>query len=103
MQFIDGNENVYDIVGRPDVIKNNTVYELKFVEELSHEHFLQCACYMVAFGLNKGIVWNIRTNEQYSVVIPDRRNVHASSTAKRQITKGRVKDAYFESDYLEAM
>lgn len=101
MQFIDGNENVYDITGRPDVIKDNTVYELKFVEELSHEHFLQCACYMVAFGLNKGIVWNIRTNEQYSIVIPDRRKFMRA--VAKAITKGRVKDAYFESDYLEAM
>lgn len=72
MQFMDDSDNVYEIAGRPDVIKNNTIYELKFVEELTHEHFLQCACYMVAFGLNKGILWNVRTNEQYSIVIPDR-------------------------------
>lgn len=101
MQFMDDSDNVYEIAGRPDVIKNNTIYELKFVEELTHEHFLQCACYMVAFGLNKGILWNVRTNEQYSIVIPDREKF--MKAVAKTITKGKVSDAYFESDYLEAM
>ena len=101
MQFMDDSDNVYEIAGRPDVIKNNTIYELKFVEELTHEHFLQCACYMVAFGLNKGILWNVRTNEQYSIVIPDREKF--MKAVAKTTTKGKVSDAYFESDYLEAM
>ena len=32
--------------GFADAVKDNIVYELKFVSELTHEHFLQCACYM---------------------------------------------------------
>ena len=43
------------------VIKNDIVYELKFVSELTHEHFLQCASYVVALGLEKGILWNTNT------------------------------------------
>lgn len=39
--------------GYADVVKNNIVYELKFVSELTHEHFLQCACYIVALKLEK--------------------------------------------------
>ena len=39
--------------GFADVVKDNIVYELKFVSELTHEHFLQCACYMVAMNLQR--------------------------------------------------
>ncbi|MBQ0084333.1 MAG: AAA family ATPase [Clostridiales bacterium] len=58
--------------GFADVIKNDTVYELKFVSELMHEHFLQCACYIAALNLPKGILWNTRTNEKYEITIPDK-------------------------------
>ena len=57
--------------GYADVVKNNIVYELKFVSELSHEHFLQCACYMVALKLQKGILWNVRDNTRFEITIPD--------------------------------
>ena len=40
-------------VGYADVIKNKTIYELKLVSELTHEHFLQCACYVVAKTITK--------------------------------------------------
>ena len=58
-------------VGYADVIKGRTVYELKFVSELTHEHFLQCACYVVAKKLKKGILWNTRTNDMYEISIPN--------------------------------
>ena len=62
----------FSAVGYADVIKNKTVYELKFVSELSHEHYLQCACYMVAKKLKRGVLWNVRTNEMYEITIPDK-------------------------------
>lgn len=62
----------FSAVGYADVIKNKTVYELKFVSELSHEHYLQCACYMVAKKLKRGVLWNVRTNEMYEIKIPDK-------------------------------
>ncbi|MBP3746767.1 MAG: AAA family ATPase [Ruminococcus sp.] len=58
--------------GYADVVKDNIVYELKFVSELSHEHFLQCACYIVALGLEKGILWNTRNNKAFEVTVPDK-------------------------------
>ena len=61
----------FDAVGNADVVKDNVVYELKFVSELTHEHFLQCACYVVALKLKKGILWNTRNNEMYEISIPD--------------------------------
>lgn len=57
--------------GRCDVLKDDAVWELKFVTELSHEHYLQCACYMVGLGKKKGVLWNVRTNEIVEIEIPD--------------------------------
>ena len=34
--------------GLADAVKDGVVYELKFVSQLTHEHFLQCASYIVA-------------------------------------------------------
>lgn len=67
-----GGSFEFSAVGYADVIKNKTVYELKFVSELCHEHFLQCACYVVAKKLKKGILWNTRTNEMYEITIPNK-------------------------------
>ena len=80
-------ENCF-IEGRTDVLKNKKVYELKFVSELTHEHFLQCACYVVALGLKKGILWNVRTNEMYKIKVPNRRKF--MNQVVRTITKGVV-------------
>lgn len=61
----------FNAEGFADVVKDNIVYELKFVSELTHEHFLQCACYIVALKLKKGILWNTRNNDMYEISIPD--------------------------------
>lgn len=88
MGFVDKeNRKALVINGRADVLKKHTVYELKFVSELSHEHFLQCAMYVVGFNLPKGVLWNVRTNERYEVRVPDREAF--MSQVLRTITKGR--------------
>lgn len=79
---------LFHIDGKCDVLKDNCVYELKFVHELHHEHFLQCACYMIVFNIAKGILWNIRTNELCEITIPDRKIF--IQTVIRTITKGKV-------------
>lgn len=86
----DGKTSI--IRGRTDVIKNNVVYELKFVEELTHEHFLQCACYMVALHLKKGILWNTRDNTRYTIKIPHK--TRFLDAVIRTITKGNI-DKYY--------
>lgn len=58
--------------GKVDVLKNDCVYELKFVNELTHTHFLQCAMYVVALNLEKGYLWNIKDNTMYEVTVPDK-------------------------------
>ena len=82
----DANNVLYSFEGRTDVIKNNIVYELKFVSELKHEHFLQLACYLVALHLEKGILWNVRNNEMYEVFIPDRKKF--VEAVLKTVTKG---------------
>lgn len=71
-----------------DVVNDETVYELKFVSELKHTHFLQCACYMIALNLDKGILWNTRNNKAYVIKILDR-NTFLTSVI-RTITKGHI-------------
>lgn len=46
--------------------------ELKFVSELSHVHFLQCACYVAATGAPYGVLWNVRDDAMWEIRIPDR-------------------------------
>lgn len=64
---------IFSARGYADVVKDNVVYELKFVSELSHEHFLQCACYIIALKLEKGILWNTRDNKSYEIRIPNQK------------------------------
>ncbi len=75
--------------GRCDAIKNDIVYELKFVSELQHEHFLQCACYLISLGLQQGILWNVRDNKMCLVEVPDRSRF--LDAVVKAITKGKWK------------
>lgn len=83
--------------GYADVVVDNTVYELKFVSELTHEHFLQCACYMVALKLKKGILWNTRDNLMYQIEIPNEQGFLDS--VLNAITKGSI-NKYYCPDFL---
>lgn len=79
--------------GFADVVKGDTVYELKFVSELTHEHFLQCASYMVALNLPKGILWNTRDNTAFAIEVPDRKAFLNAVT--KTVTKG-ILESYYE-------
>lgn len=81
--------------GFADVVKDDVVYELKFVNELTYEHFLQCACYMVSLGLEKGILWNVKKNTVCEIRIPDTEdfiNKIITVATKHRITRGRLCD-----------
>lgn len=86
MHIKDRNGKEFFIDGKADVVKNDCVYELKFVSELQHEHFLQCACYMVAMDLTDGILWNVKTNQMYAISVPDRKEF--MSCVVSAVTKG---------------
>lgn len=90
--FSKEKELLFEAKGRTDVIKNDIIYELKFVDELSHEMFLQCACYMTALDKEKGILWNVKKNEKYLIYIPDRKRF--LNRVARAITKGTLKKYY---------
>ena len=80
----------FKAIGLCDVLKDETVYELKFVSELSHTHFLQCACYMIALEAEKGVLWNTRNNTRYEIQIPNRKaflDAVAKATTKRRLDK----------------
>ena len=88
IEFRDKHGETYSIRGRIDVLKDNVVYELKFVSQLSHEHFLQCACYMIALDLEKGVLWNTQNNTMYEIAIPDRQQF--LNMVIKTITKGEI-------------
>lgn len=76
----------FSAMGRADVVKNGAAYELKFVDSLKHEHFLQCACYMLGLGLKKGILWNIKDNTAYGIKIKNKEVFY--KMVLKTITKG---------------
>jgi hypothetical protein len=88
----ENGEVKFSVRGFADVVKDNIVYELKFVSELTHEHFLQCACYMTAMNLQKGILWNTRDNTSYEIEIPERK-VFLNAVTKA-VTKGVIENYY---------
>lgn len=82
-------ELLFTAYGMADVVKDDIVYELKFVAELTHEHFLQCASYVVAMDKKKGILWNTRDNSVFEITVPNKTDfLNAVSNA---ITKGVIK------------
>ncbi|UOE63773.1 AAA family ATPase [Mycoplasmopsis bovis] len=85
----DLNDYKMNIFGLADVVKDDTVYELKFVNELSQNNFLQTAMYMFALNLNKGVLWNVRNNTAFSIKVKDR-NDFANKVAIA-ISKGNFK------------
>lgn len=88
----ENGEAKFSAQGLADVVKDGVVYELKFVSELTHEHFLQCASYMVALNLPKGILWNTRDNTSYEIEVPDRK-AFLDAVAKA-VTKGMIENYY---------
>ncbi len=90
----DGSHAFY-AKGYADVVKDNIVYELKFVSELSHEHYLQCACYVVALGLEKGILWNTRNNKAFEISVPNKKTF--LDAVVNAITKNKI-SSYKSSD-----
>ena len=98
LRSVKGQEFLFE--GRWDVCKNNKIFELKFVRELSHEHFLQLACYLYATETEEGILWNIRDNRRYKVSLPaDKYSRNAFiATVLRTVTKRKLadKEAYSE-------
>lgn len=85
-----GENLLFTAKGRADVVKDNIVYELKFVSALTHEHFLQCACYVVAMELDIGIIWNTRKNQAYEIRVPNRKAF--LDAVARTITKGYLRE-----------
>ncbi|MHA0306144.1 AAA family ATPase [Mesomycoplasma ovipneumoniae] len=88
----DNNVNNFtmNVRGIADVVKDNTVYELKFVNYLTDDHFLQTASYMLALKKEKGILWNVKKNEMYKIKIKNCENFRVKLA--ETISKGRYKE-----------
>ena len=90
MTVLDDDDKIlFYIDGKCDVLTNEFIYELKFVTELKHEHFLQLACYLVALDMEKGKLWNTKKNEMYEITVPDKAKFMRKVV--KAITKGKIK------------
>lgn len=83
----ESGHELFHVNGRSDVSRDNEIWELKFVQELSHVHALQLAMYLVGEEKETGYLWNTRTGERQRIRIPDRDAlINAVGLA---VTKGR--------------
>lgn len=89
-------ELLFAAFGMADAVKDDVVYELKFVSELTHEHFLQCASYVVAMGKKKGVLWNTRDNTMFEITVPNKKRF--LDEVSNAITKGVIKKYNKPSD-----
>lgn len=76
----------FKAIGYADVIHNDTVYELKFTQELQHVHFLKAAVFAMANNLKRIVVWNLYDNQMFEVKIPNKTQFLNQIT--RTATKG---------------
>ena len=94
--FKYGNGDTFDAIGLIDVYKRDTVFELKFVSELTHEHFLQCASYVAATGAKRGILWNTKDDKMYEITIPNKSKF--LNAVARTRTKGEFNARWIDPD-----
>lgn len=88
IDFYKDGMRIFRVNGICDVVKDDVIYELKFVDELSHIDALQLAMYLIAMDKEYGFLWNVRTNRILRVSIPDRK-VFMDNVVKA-VTKGVV-------------
>lgn len=82
------NGHEQNCAGYCDVLKDDMVWQIFFIPKVEHDHFLKCACYMIALSKAKGVVWNIRTNERFFITIPDPKKF--MEAVIKTITKGKA-------------
>lgn len=89
IKFMDtyGEEDLFYVNGRTDVIRDDEIWELKFVTELSHVHALQLAMYLVGKNKETGYLWNVRTGERHEIHVPNRKMF--LDAVGKAVTKGR--------------
>ena len=76
----------FTAVGFADIVQDDTVYMLHYMKAVTHETYLECACYMYGLGLDRGVVWNIYDNTQYEIHIPDKEKF--MNAVAKAVTKG---------------
>lgn len=79
--------NNIEINGKCSVVRDDSVWLLKFVHALRPEHFLQVAMHMIMFNKNDGMLWNTRTNELYKVKLDTAKRKAFTEQVYRIITK----------------
>ena len=90
IRFLDQVNEECIIRGHMDVEKDGAVYDLRYVSELSHESYLELACYLLGSGHETGVLCNMRNGEMWQVKVPDKEKF--LTQVVRTITKGAVQE-----------
>lgn len=69
---------------------------LLYLEELSHHHFLICACFMLSLGLKKSYLWNVKYNRIFMVTVPDEQKLLDAVAVA--VTKGKLEKYYYPKE-----
>lgn len=85
---IDGEDKLLDIVGYSDFIKDSCIYQLAFKSTLGIEDYLKLATCIICSKYNNGILYNVKTNEKFSIMINDKEQYIASMI--KCITKSNI-------------
>lgn len=88
--FYFHHEIAFSATGFINVVADDLIYELKFVSELSHVHFLQCAMYLIASDKSSGLLWNVRNDQIFQIQVPDRKLF--LDRVVKTITKGAMRE-----------
>lgn len=88
VKFCRNGRYVFSALGFADIVKDDIVYELKFVSELTSVHALQLAMYLVGLDKKVGYLWNVRTNQILEVRVPDVQSF--LDHVVRTVTKGLI-------------
>ncbi len=92
-------EILFHANGRSDISREKEIWELKFVQELSHTHALQLAMYLIGEEKETGYLWNIKTGELHEIHIPNRKLF--LDAVGRAVTKGRYKRVECEIETIK--
>ena len=89
INFMKNGRLKFTAVGFADIVQDDTVYMLHYMKAVTHETYLECACYMYGLGLDSGVVWNIYDNTQYEIHIPDKEKF--MNAVAKAATKGALR------------
>lgn len=71
LKFTKRNRPLFEAQGYAHAIKDDIVYHLVYTDEITHEQYLEAACYMLGTNHDRCIIWNTKTNTLAKITVND--------------------------------